>query len=44
MKQSLKGFVAGILTAVLLLSTVTVFAVTPQTVEVIFGNVRTTLF
>ena len=44
MKQRMQGMVMGILVTVLLLSSVTVFAATPRTIEVIFGGVRTTLF
>ncbi|MCL2016500.1 MAG: hypothetical protein FWG68_09675, partial [Defluviitaleaceae bacterium] len=39
-----QGFLSGILLTTLLFSTVSVFAAAPQTIEVIFGNVRTTLF
>ena len=44
MKQRLQGMVMGVLVTVLMLSTMTVFAAAPQTIEVIFGGVRTTLF
>ncbi|MCL2016312.1 MAG: hypothetical protein FWG68_08730 [Defluviitaleaceae bacterium] len=44
MKQKLQGIVIGIVLTTLLFSTVSVFAAAPQTIEVIFGNVRTTLF
>jgi len=44
MKQRMQGMLMGILVTVLLIGTVTVFAATPQTIEVIFGGVRTTLF
>ncbi|MCL2016320.1 MAG: NPCBM/NEW2 domain-containing protein, partial [Defluviitaleaceae bacterium] len=39
-----QGFLSGILLTTLLFSTVSVFAAAPQTIEVIFGTVRTTLF
>ena len=44
MKQHMQGMVMGVLVTVLLLGTATIFAATPQTIEVVFGNVRTTLF
>lgn len=40
----MQGMVMGILVTVLLLGTVTVSAATPQTIEAIFGGVRTTVF
>ena len=44
MKQRLKDLVMGALVTVMVFGTVTAFAATPQTIEVVFGNVRTTLF
>ena len=44
MKQRIQGMVMGILMVTLLMGTVTVFAATTRTIEVTFGNVRTTLW
>ena len=44
MKQRLQGIVIGILTMAMLFGSVAVFAAAPQTIEVVFGGVRTTLF
>jgi len=44
MKQRMQGLVMGVLVTTLLLGTVTAFAATTQTIDVVFGNVRTTLF
>ena len=43
MKQRMQGMVMGVLVMTLLFGTVTVFAATPQTIEVFFGNIRTTV-
>jgi len=44
MKQRMQGMVIGILVMTLLFGTITVFAAANRTIEVTFGNVRTTLF
>jgi len=44
MKLRMQGMVMGVLVTVLLLGTITVWAATTQTIEVTFGNVRTTIF
>lgn len=44
MKQRMQGMIIGMLVMTLLLGTVSVFATTPQTIEVVFGGIRTTLF
>lgn len=44
MKQRMQGMVIGVLATVLLLGTVTAFASTTRTIEVTFGNIRTTIF
>ena len=44
MKQRLQGMVMGVLLAVLLLGTMTVFAANTRTIEVSFGGYRTYLF
>lgn len=44
MKQRMRGLLAGIIAITLMFGTVTVFANTTRTIEVSFGNVRTTLF
>ena len=44
MKQRMQGMVMGMLVMALLFGTVTVFAATTRSIEVTFGNVRTTLF
>ena len=44
MKQRMQGMVMGVLVTVLLLGSVAAFAAAPQSIEVTFGNIRTTLF
>ena len=43
MKQRMQGMVMGVLITVLLFGSVTAWAATTQTIEVTFGNIRTTL-